>query len=230
MTPKQITDALLAVTGEESDVTPLTGEVVRVFGVDREVVLALESHPSKAEARLLRELLTESVQPSTIADAVRTEAGRYDPIVAGGYPIREAVLYEKGEVDLADAVLAELGLDELHVAAAVRSELPQIDFTDVIMAKINASSLSTPEAVMVPTPVNSQLSQWGTWVFGIAAIVLFSLLPTAPMNVDSGHTMQFASVTEVSVDALEYAAQTNVQVFHGDEGPLVIWLDEEAVL
>jgi hypothetical protein len=230
MTPKQISDALLAITGEEANVTALADEIVRVFCVDRDILSALEQQPSVSEAKLLQELLGECVLPFSVADAVRAEAGRYDPIAAGGYPIREAILFEKGELDVADAVLAELGIDGSQVAAAVHSELPQIDFTDAIMAQINASSLSTPNAAMVPTAVNSRFSQWGTWAFGVAAIVLFTLLPKASVNVSGNESMLFASVTEVSVDALDYSAQTNVQVFHGDDGPLVIWLDEEAVL
>jgi hypothetical protein len=230
MTRKQISDALLAITGEETNITALANEIVRVFCVDRDILSALEKQPSVSEAKLLQELLGECVLPFSVGDAVRAEAGRYDPIAAGGYPIREAILFEKGELDVADAVCAELGIDGLQVAAALHSELPRIDLTDSIMAQIKASSLAPPDAAVVPVAVNSRSSQWGTWAFGVAAIVLFTLLPKASVNVSGSESMLFASVTEVSVDSLDYSAQTNVQLFHGDDGPLVIWLDEEAVL
>jgi hypothetical protein len=151
---------------------------------------------------------------TAIGDAIRASAGDVGelwPAIAreiavvdvGSLPIREALAHEAGDADLVRDVMEAIERESLGVVAEL------------------------------PAPANT--TRWGVAAviaFAAAAMVMFGVrltiseLPVEPAS----PPLQFASAAEVVVHDLEYS--DNVQVFQvqGDEGAMIIWVEEEAVL
>jgi hypothetical protein len=178
-----------------------------------------------------------------VADAVRFEAGAVDVVSTVCVELGVKVL------PVAAAVQAEAGVfdvsgqwAELSVAEAVRDESGSVDCWTAVQAEIMPMGhetaprhVSMPDSiaapVAIPAPANSAWS-WGALL--MAAIVLLvvgasqliggyqSVGPAVPAP------MQFASASEIIVDELEWSDTVQVMQTEGDEGALIIWVDEEA--
>lgn len=203
----------------------------------------------------LREGLVAEAAGFEIADVVVRRlpmAGfSWGPILA------EAVAVEAGSADLADDVLATLDLQRLApLASALAAEAGQIDVVGAVMAALagelpltgapvgdavraEAGTVDIVPAVMAvvdPTPVKLPKASNNNrgWSFGLVVMAAVALLTIAvgrlatPLGsvVDSG--LMFANAGDVVVEDLSYA--DNVQVFQteGDQGAVILWLDEEA--
>ena len=179
-----------------------------------------------------------------VAEAVRQEAG---PVDVGGavlaelqisaLPVAEAVRFEAGELESVEAA-GESGA----VAAAVRSEAGSVDVTDSVLSALAARRASTSEPpgqmpsaeaapMSLPAPANRAWS-WGAML--MAAIVLCVVGASqligglGPIESAQPAPMQFAAASEIVVDELEWSDAVQVMQTEGDEGALIIWVDEEA--
>jgi hypothetical protein len=208
-----------ALAAEAGDVE-LVGAVFEQLGLDVPALgiggaIAEESGSIDLAAEVTASISEAGVtsSPKGLSEAIRAAAGDVDdlwPAIANAIaesdevlPIREAVAYEAGDADLATRVMDAIERDSLGVV----SELPPAANT-------------------------------GRWAFAAvvaiaaAAMVMFSVrltigeLPSEPAS----QALQFAAAGELVVHDLEYS--DNVQVFQveGDEGAMIIWVDEEAVL
>ena len=126
----------------------------------------------------------------------------------------------------AEAVDQVPGYDGQLVRDAVAELAGEVDVAPAVMQRIRRQSVA-------PAPeVPKQGANWGSWAgmaaAAVAAVVLMvSWQDTAPTpEVQPQATMMFASADEISVQALEYADDTEVQIIHSDDGPLIIWFDE----
>lgn len=178
-----------------------------------------------------------------LAAAVVSEAGAFGGsaeeilLACGldtGLSISEAVEATAGDVDLVDRIFEALALEPaVAVADAVRFECGTVDVRDAVMAEVAPTASSVDRLVTVPEPANRS---WGAWVTAaVAAAVLLVVGPTAlgPNSSTSGglvEPIRFAMAAEVIVEDLSYADTVQVMQTEGDEGALIIWLDEEAVL
>ena len=101
------------------------------------------------------------------------------------------------------------------------------------MDRLEQGSSAVSDLATVPVPANRS---WGAWATAaIAAAVLLVVGPSA-FEADSGaasgpgEPIRFAMAAEVIVEDLSYSDTVQVMQTEGDEGALIIWLDEEAVL
>jgi hypothetical protein len=95
-----------------------------------------------------------------VSEAIHREAGAVDVARAvleelgeSSLPILDAVAGEAGEVDVASVVLATLGSDELMVVDAVRAEAGSVDIAAVVLAATGDTAL--PVAAAVATEAGS---------------------------------------------------------------------------
>lgn len=230
----------------------LDGRIHEALVADRGTVDVTEA----VMGRVSREA-TGWVHGPVLGEATRFEGGRVDVAEqvmdqcgdASAVPLADAVRSLAGSVDLADQVAAKLGLDEgLPIAEAVRAEAGQVDVVEAVQAAIASSAVwtseGTPEAA-APTgrAANRGFSAWAGLASVAAAAVLAVGLwagnaPSEVQVVASSVTpqklqipeMRFASASEVVVEDLSYSDTVQVMQTEGDEGALIIWLDEEAVL
>lgn len=177
-----------------------------------------------------------AVEP--LVAAVQREAGSVDVAHAvcaelelAGVPLAASVRSEAGSVEVAALVAAQLGEPAAApLVAAIAAEAGAVDVVDAVLGDLGIAGQRLPPSVVepprVPRPANR--AWWGRGALAAAAVALFALgtqlLPGSPEPV------QFASASEVVVEDLDYA--DNVQVFQaeGDEGAVILWVDEEAVL
>ena len=158
--------------------------------------------------------LGEATSNTGLGEAIRAAAGDVDdlwPAIAtsiaasevGVLAIREAVAHEAGDADLVPRVMEAIERDSL----GVMTELPPAANTGR-WAFAAVATLAAAAMVM----------------FGVRLTI--SELPLEPAS----PSLQFASAGELVVHDLQYS--DNVQVFQveGDEGAMIIWVDEEAVL
>ncbi len=161
-----------------------------------------------------------------------------------GRELREAVAEQAGEVDsIWAAVAPEIGIadpeevpgwDGALLAEAVRAEAGETDVIHGVMSRVMGPAIVAPPA-QIPEPANRG---WQIPAAALAAAAVLAVLVNVPSlqgtdvpdNVPEVTT--FASATEITVNELSYAENVTVQVFQaeGEEGPLVIWLDEETSL
>ena len=197
------------------------------------------------------------VHGPVLAEALRAEGGRVDvasEVMAqcgesSPVPVAEAARVLAGAVDLTDELAAKLGLDEaLPVAEAVRAEAGTVDVWAAVEAAVVQVPAWTSEgtpASAVPTrrAANTRFSIWtglasvaaaavlavGVWFGGSSTEVqvVASHMTTQKLQTPA---MRFASASEVVVEDLSYSDTVQVMQTEGDEGALIIWLDEEAVL
>jgi len=167
---------------------------------------------------------------SAVNDAITTEE-RFELSAGIGDAIRAAA----GDVgDLWPAIVSEIAGDEVGATPlreALAHEAGEADLVHRVMDAIERDSLGV--VTELPAPANT--ARWGfaaVIAFAAAAMVMFSVrltiseLPLEPVS----PPLQFAAAGEMVVHDLEYSE--NVQVFQveGDEGAMIIWVDEEAVL
>jgi hypothetical protein len=179
----------------------------------------------------------------TLSAAVNVEAGQ-SPVSVGqvlaacglqeGLPVVDAIRDGAGNVDVSADVVEALSFQPaIPVAAAIRFECGQVDVRDAVMRELSQLQPSVVDLATVPAAANRS---WGAWVSAaVAAAVLLAVGPNMMgWNVGSSDVrvdpMRFAMAAEVIVEDLSYSDTVQVMQTEGDEGALIIWLDEEAVL
>jgi hypothetical protein len=184
-----------------------------------------------------------------VAEAIRTEAGAFDvPVDAfpglslpALPPVADAVRDEAGGVDVAHAVMRDLGLGatlDADLRAAVLEAAGPIDLAGAVMAQI-----APPEEVVrslprvdvadepLPTPANRTGWSWGVLAMVAVALLFVGLsFNLGGASHQDARPLQFASAHEIVVEDLNYADDVQVMQAEGDEGALILWIDEEAVL
>ncbi|MEZ4239688.1 MAG: hypothetical protein R3F59_26740 [Myxococcota bacterium] len=168
-----------------------------------------------------------------IAEAVAQEAGQVE--VAGAVhavlgapalaPVAAAVLAHAGSVDVSGAVLAELGHERgLDVAAAVRAEAGSVDVAEAVLFRLGFGAL--------PAPANDARG-WSFAGLALAAAALLSVVVSrlvVPVGVGPvpSEALVFAQAGDVVVEDLSYADDVVVFQTEGEQGVVILWLDEEA--
>jgi hypothetical protein len=182
-----------------------------------------------------------------LAEAVRFEAGRVDLASevmeaccgAQEAPVGAAVRLGAGRVDVSDVVRERLGQEAfMPVAEAVREEAGQVDVWEGVRAGMEASeswrSEGTQEDGQRGQPsANRAFPAWVGWAVAAVAVMSMGLWngsPSAGSQNMNQPEMRFAMASEVIVEDLSYSDTVQVMQTEGDEGALIIWLDEEAVL
>jgi hypothetical protein len=177
-----------------------------------------------------------------VASAVRSEAGEVDvarPVMRelsldAAAPVAQAVAAEAGDVDVVDAVMATLSLDApVPVAEAVRAEAGEIDVVSAVLTEIGAVAppVVVHEPVAVPAPANDTRG-WSWAGLAMAAVALVSVVVGA-LSLPGSETMtsapmMFAHAGEVVVEDLSYGDDVQVFQTEGDQGAVILWVDEEA--
>ena len=172
----------------------------------------------------LSHAVAEEAGDIDLADAIMSELG----VEALG--LAEAATAEAGTIDIANAVMARLGEQALPLTAAVRDEAGSIDIADAVMLRIRRDARAPIEEL--PQPANSRRWAWATVATLVAAAALLFVVRGVMFSpvVEAEKELRFASSAEIVVHDLEYG--DNIQVFQaeGDEGAMILWVEEGAVL
>jgi hypothetical protein len=181
-----------------------------------------------------------------LADAVAAEGGSPDvtEAVFGTLeqtlaPVGRAVAAEAGEIDVVAAVMAALAADlplvgSPPVADAVRAEAGSIDVVAAVMAVVDPVPTALPKAANNGAFPGASPGNNRGWSFGLVVMAAVVLLTVAvgrlatPLVGTPESGLMFAHAGDIVVEDLSYA--DNVQVFQteGDQGAVILWLDEEA--
>ncbi|MCB9676074.1 MAG: hypothetical protein H6737_13205 [Alphaproteobacteria bacterium] len=250
-----IADSVLAAIGGEARL-PIA-EAVRAEAGVVDVWPDLEAVVSDAwvSAMLDHELSPAAHRAAVLRLREAPEAGALMTAFASlGSEIRTAVRAEAGECPyiweaVAEAIGVEAeaveGWDGALFAAAVRAEAGSVDVANDVLRAIGAVRrpaipYSAVEVEAVPAPANSRRWNVGTLVMAAAAALLLTVAPFGLQNsrsVGGTHTAsveapspQFASAGEITVENLDYHDEASVTQTLGDEGALILWVDEEATL
>lgn len=247
-----VADAVLAAVGGEERlpvaeaVRSESGEVAvwdaiapMVTGAWVSAMLDHELSPAghKAAARRLHED-PEARELMTAFASLRTE-------------LRAAVTEEAGPCPYVwEGVAAAIGVDAEGVegwdgavfAEALRGEAGTVDVTNAVMAKV-APAVRMPRAVVdiddLPVPANRGFSLGTILMMAAAALLILGVpqllprtivdpAPQTAMIVDTNE--QFASADEIVVEELDYSDNSNVYQATGDQGALILWVDEGKTL
>jgi hypothetical protein len=169
---------------------------------------------------------------------------------AVGAELAGAVAALGGQVDVAGAVMSELagaGLGEVTVpvADAVRAEAGPVDVVPAVLAALGlwraeaplvapaaaASAASAASAPVLAPAANSSRS-WGFAGFALAAAVLVSVVVgRLAVPVEGSVPVPgpaFAHAGEVVIEDLQYGSDVQVIQTEGDDGAVILWIDEEA--
>ncbi len=151
----------------------------------------------------IRAVLDGGEAPDLWADI----SAQLDGTTDAGDLLREALAADAGEIDIADAVLAELGLE---VAPA--------------------PTTSQPAAEVVPL-FGGRAALMGT-ILAIAAAALLYVVPGAPVEAPiepsaDSFAYNIQDNNEVEIEELESSPDAMVQIFQTEEGaPTIIFIDE----
>ncbi|MFT5680787.1 MAG: hypothetical protein ACI8RZ_001693 [Myxococcota bacterium] len=136
-------------------------------------------------------------------------SAQLDGTTDAGDLLREALASDAGEIDIVDAVMAELGLETAEaVTPAARHQGGEV----------------------VPL-FGGRSALMGT-VLAIAAAMLLYVIPGAPVEVpiepnEEGYAYYIQDNNEVEIEALESSPDTMVQIFQTEAGaPTIIFIDE----
>ena len=168
---------------------------------------------SIAEATVERIRPTGEYHATSLGTAIRAAAGDVQDVWQS---VAQQIGSSNAEIPIRDAIVAEAG---------------EVDVVHDVMAVVKRGSLGV--VTELPEPANRP--RWGVAAFvavAAAALMMIGVRATVgelPMEV-APTPVQFAAAGEVVVHELEYSE--NVQVFQveGDEGAVILWVDEEAVL
>ncbi|HHO49868.1 MAG TPA: hypothetical protein ENK18_03120 [Deltaproteobacteria bacterium] len=184
-----------------------------------------------------------------LARAIQVEAGSVDVVdavlralsLAPAPPVAEAVAREAGTIEVTARVMAELSLALAPpVAEAVRAEAGSVDVVDAVLGAL--ALRARPQAVELermpssvgsaPTPprIANDRRAWATIGLAIAAAMLATMIGVAMPwggSLEDGQ-MTFAHAGEVVVEDLSYGDDVSVLQTEGDEGAVILWVDEEA--
>jgi len=166
-----------------------------------------------------------------------------------GSDVRAAVADEAGETPYIWAAVAEgigveaelvQGWDGEQFAAAIREEGGSVDLVSGVMAKVVTPQLpyAAVEIEAIPASANNRRWSLSTLVMAAAAALLIAVLPMGMQETQSGGAAvvpveshaEFAAAGEIVVESLHYHEQASVTQTLGDEGALIIWVDEETTL
>jgi hypothetical protein len=179
---------------------------------------------------------------SELRTAVAKEAGPCPYVWAS---VAEAIGVDAEAVEgwdgaaFAAAVRAEAG--EVAVAAAVMQDIARLE----ARAYPRRAAVVEVESVELPKPANSGWST-STLLMAAAALLLFTVLPfgmngvfdggsdtggSEPVvSVETGEPVQFASAGEIVIENLDYADDAAVMQTVGDDGALILWVEDGATL
>ena len=168
-----------------------------------------------------------------------------------GTDLRAAVAEEAGDCPYVwEAVAKAIGIEPEHVegwdgealVAALREEAGTVDLTDAVMQRVEVGRRmpsSLGEAEELPVPANASFGL-GALLMMAAAVLLMVGVPNlyrgaivetgGPSVVQVDDSAQFASAGEIVVEELDYGDNSNVYQATGDEGALILWVDEGATL
>jgi hypothetical protein len=145
-----------------------------------------------------------------------------------------------GESDVADDVMAALGLDPaLPLADAVAFEAGSVDVAGRVMSEIGAAR-SIPVTVPTPLPMVANDARGFRWAavanvttirwaaVALAAAALFALI-LGRGEIGGGEEAEhlvFAQAGDVVVEDLSYAEGVQVAQLEGADGAVILWVDD----
>ena len=216
----------------------------------------LDDDPPAAAGALLALLGHEDGLGAVIAAAVRAEADAARPEVPAlsdaeraalalpwPVPLAAAVRVAAGRPpDVWPAVAAAIGVQTWSIGDAVRAAAgPAPDVWPAVAAAIRGAPMAIPsslgEAPTAVAPANSARGWMRGWALAAAAVALGVLVWRPVETPEAGATaavavaeeapaLVFASAQETQVVDLSYDAKVNVIQVEGDEGALILWVDD----
>lgn len=240
----EIADAVIVAIGGEARLP--VAEAVRGEAGPVAVWPAIEASVSGAwvSAMLDRELSTAGHRAAVQRlhdDPMARE--RMTAFASIGSELRTAVLEEAGECPYVWGAVAESvgmsaevveGWDGEAFAAAIRAEAGSVDVASAVMSKVTRTMPSSvDESFEVPVAANKGFNLSALLMMAAAALMILGLPQlmgpgATPTMVDSG--AQFASASEIIVEELDYGDNSNVYQATGDQGALILWVDEGKTL
>jgi len=192
-------------------------------------------------ASVLSELSLEAGLP--VEEAVAAEAGTVDVVasvvteleLATALPVGEAVAAEAGTVDVAAQVMEELvGPEEASVADAVAAEAGSVTVAEEVLESVTPpTALPAPppsvlhEAPPVPQAANRSWTLGALLMAAVALLVVgLSQLPGFIGAESQGLDLEFAAAGELVVEDLDYADDVTVMQAEGDEGAVILWMED----
>jgi hypothetical protein len=242
-----VADAVITAVGGEARLP--VAEAVRAEAGNVSVWPAIEASVSGAwvSAMLDRELAPAghraAIQRLHDDGAAREDMTAFASI---GSELRTAVAAEAGDCPYVWAAIAEQigvepeaveGWDGVSLAAAVREEAGTVDVAAAVMKRIDTRMPSSlGERDDLPVPANSGFGL--SAMLMLAAVVVMILgVPQIVGTLDNGSSptmvessTQFASASEIVVEELDYSENSNVYQATGDQGALILWVDEGKTL
>jgi hypothetical protein len=202
-------------------------------------------------------LVSLGLQRLAVREAVLAEAGSVDvagavsgSLAIAALPLRDAVVAEAGSVDVVSAVLRELGLGQEPVRPEApvgvgRASLPaSADPVGVGRAPLPASadpvgvgraSLPASAHALAAAANNTRflrgLRRFSVAAIAIAAVSLVTFSVAEWMGASStagGEPLLFARAGDVVIEDLSYGDDVQVLQIEGDDGAVILWVDEEA--
>ena len=244
-----IREAVFAEAGHV-DIVAATMQALGDLGLSLNEAVAAEAGTVDLSGSVMTGLGFESLD---IGASIRAEAGDIDIAVAvltqvGGADsgLREAVMAEAGEVpDMWAGVLENI--EEVEYLQGAREtlvpEAPVIMFggDETVSPTGTAAVAPAPSAYQVPAPANNN----SRWAYGVGALLMAAiallvvgpnLMPGAigtetPIQIlVADNDLVFALASDVIVENLESGDDVMVMQMMGDDGAMILWVDEGEVL
>jgi len=201
----ELADGVITAVGGDSSLQALVGEV-----------LGADDSPDLADAVLdalgindgIGSLVSESLDAGEAPDLWADIAAQLDGTTDAGDLLREALAADVDDIDIADSVMAELGL---HDALSTPSTEPQV--AEVV-------PLFGGRSVLVGS------------ILAVAAALLLYIVPGAPVEAPfeasgEGFAYNIQDNNSVEIEELESSPDAMVQIFQTEEGaPTIIFIDE----
>lgn len=166
-----------------------------------------------------------------------------------GAELRSTLRQEAGRVELWAAVAGAIGIadpehvegwDDTLLAEAVRAEAGTVELAEAVLRDVRRTrpvQMPLAEMPVDPLPAPANRSTWGWAGLVAAALVLLALglqgvlgpvLHTGQGIIEAVPELTFASADELVVEDLQYGEDVTVFQTEGDDGAVIIWVDEEA--
>lgn len=177
---------------------------------------------------------------AAVAEAVRVEAGEAEvdaevlaALELSGPPVAEAVRWAAGEVEVAQAVMAALSIEGPAVREAVAAEAGSVDVAASVMAAVAPVAASPVVVAPAPTPAPANDARGWTWAGVALAAVALVVVVVGQLGSPFGAGLEpaalsFAQAGEIVVEDLSYGDDVQVFQTEGEQGAVIIWVDEEA--
>lgn len=168
-----------------------------------------------------------------------------------GSELRSALRAEAGPVELWAAVAGDIGIaDPEHVEGwdarllgeALRAEAGSVDLADAVLREVRRTrpvQMPLAEVPLESLPPRANRSTWALGGLLAVAVALFAvqlqgvlapLFQVGAPGIEAVPELTFASADELVVEDLQYGEDVTVFQTEGDDGAVIIWVDEEAVL